>query len=177
MKKITRLLFATVASLVMAVSFTGCAGLLDALGSALFGTNQTLKVSSTDSKLYGKNISFYVVEMVQEDGQYVPSENKFDYNQVVNSAAVKVSDKFETLKYYKIYVSGDGYSYNYGNRALENRPIVKLSPTDSSSVSVATGTTSNDIFAIAGDIDYEIVLKVVNNDIVAEMKGTRQAKE
>lgn len=175
MKKITKFLFATVASLVMAVSFTGCAGLLDALGSALFGTNQTLKVTSTDSKLYGKNIYFYVVEMIQEDGQYVPSENKFDYNQVVNSAAVKVSDKFETLKYYKIYVSGDGYSYDYGNRALENRPIVKLSPTDASSVTIVG--TSNDIFGIAGDIDYEIVLKVVNSDIVAEMKGTRQAKE
>lgn len=175
MKKITRLLFATVASLVMAVSFTGCAGLLDALGGALFGKNQTLKVTSTDSKLDGKNIYFYVVEMVQEDGQYVPGENKFAYNQVVNSAAVKVSDKFETLKYYKIYVSGDGYSYDYGNRALEDRPIVKLSSTDASSVTIVG--TSNDIFGIAGDIDYEIVLKVVNSDIVAEMKGTRQAKE
>lgn len=175
MKKITRLLFATVASLVMAVSFTGCAGLLDALGGALFGKNQTLKVTSTDSRLDGKNIYFYVVEMVQEDGQYVPGENKFDYNQVVNSAAVKVSDKFETLKYYKIYVSGDGYSYNYGNRDLEDRPIVKLSPTDASSVTIVG--TSNDIFGIAGDIDYEIVLKVVDSAIVAEMKGTRQAKE
>lgn len=176
MKKITRLLFATVASLVMAVSFTGCAGLLDALGGALFGKNQTLKVTSTDSRLDGKNIYFYVVEMVQEDGQYVPGENKFDYNQVANSAAVKVSDKFETLKYYKIYVSGtEGYTYNYGSYPLEDRPIVKLSPTDASSVTIVG--TSNDIFGIAGDIDYEIVLKVVNSDIVAEMKGTRQAKE
>ncbi len=176
MKKITKLLLAAAAALTLAVSFTGCADLANALGGALLGSDQTLKVTTSESNLMGKKIYFYVAEMEEKNGTYVATGNYFDYNSKVNSAKEKVSDKFKTLKTYKIYISGtEDYTYNYSSKPLDQKPVVKKAASGASSVS--TVGNNEDIFAFAGDIDYEIVLTVSGGEIVATMKGERQSKK
>lgn len=167
------------AALTVATMFTSCAALANALGKALTGTDQTIKVTSSETNF--KKAYFYIVEVNDNNGTITESStNHYDVDYTIGSK-VNISDKLKATHAYRIYVNAvhnasNNAVHNYGNISpYTNRPKVTKSSTGAGSVS--TLNNSDDIFVIAGDIDYEIVLTVEGEDVVAKLKGTRQASK
>lgn len=163
MKKFTKIFLVAVATLAMALSFTGCEALL----GAFFGDTMTMKVEPTS---YAKNGTKVIVQFqkfkmtTNDDGEYPSDGGPYTVDFTVGDSAKAMKDYLGAFKIYTVKIVKIGSNnVNIPVLAADSMPATYVGDTKTPDEKI--------YFECAGNYDYVIQ---VTSDSIATMSCSMQ---